>query len=255
MNTEPPFIPISTVDITEEIEALVIDVLRSGQIAQGPRVAELEGLFSEASGTDHAVAVSSGTAALFLSLEVLDLRPGDEVITSPFTFVATLNAIVMAGATARFADIGDDFNITADSVASLITDRTRAILPVHLYGCPADMPALEAIASANGLAVIEDAAQAVGGSVDGTPVGGWGLGCFSLYATKNVTTAEGGIVTTNDARLADRMRLLRNQGMRARYEYETRGYNLRLTDLHAAVGVPQMRNLDALTKRRRTPPP
>ena len=141
------FIPISRVDVTPAEEELVLEVLRSGHLAQGPRVAELEDLFSTVAGTDHAVAVSSGTAALFLALEVLDLRPGDEVITSPFTFVATLNAILAAGGTARFADIGDDYNLDPDSVRTLINDRTRVLLPVHLYGCPADMDSLATIAA------------------------------------------------------------------------------------------------------------
>ncbi len=217
MSTSPPAIPISKVVITEDEEALVLEVLRSGQIARGPRVEELEQLFSDATETTAAVAVSSGTAALFLSLEALELQPGDEVITSPLTFVATLNAILAAGATARFADIGDDFNIGAQAVEELVNDRTRAIVPIHLYGCPADMDGLSAVASRHGLGIIEDAAQAVGASIGSRPIGGWGLGCFSLYASKNVTTAEGGIVTTNDEHLADRLRLLRNQGMRTRY--------------------------------------
>lgn len=251
MSATPPFIPISTVNVSSEEEDLVLEVLRSGQIAQGPRVAELERLFADATGTNEAIAVSSGTAALFLSLEALDLQPGDEVITSPLTFVATLNAIVGVGATARFADIGNDYNIDPGSVQRLISDRTRAILPIHLYGCPADMDALSVIAAANGLAIVEDAAQAVGASIGSRPVGGWGLGCFSLYATKNVTTGEGGMVTTNDERFADRLRLLRNQGMRGRYDYEVRGYNLRLTDLQAALGIPQMKKLDEITERRR----
>ncbi len=251
MTTTPPFIPISTVNISTDEEALVLEVLRSGHIAQGPRVAELERLFADTTGTKEAVAVSSGTAALFLSLKALDLEPGDEVITSPLTFVATLNAIVAVGATARFADIGDDYNVDPDSVEGLVNDRTRGILPIHLYGCPADMHALSTIAASHGLALVEDAAQAVGASIGTRSVGSWGLGCFSLYATKNVTTGEGGVVTTNDEGLADRLRLLRNQGMRARYEYEVRGYNLRLTDLQAALGIPQMRKLDEITERRR----
>lgn len=248
---ENSHITISSVEITEEEENLVLEVLRSGHIAQGPKVEHLEALFAAACDTGHAIAVSSGTAALFLSLEALDLQPGDEVITSPFTFIATLNAIIAAGATARFADIGADYNLDPESVSELINERTRAILPVHLYGCPADLPALHRLATDHGLLIIEDAAQAVGASVNGQSVGSWGVGCFSLYATKNVTTAEGGIVTTNDSVLADRLRLLRNQGMRNRYEYDARGFNMRLTDLQAAIGIPQMSRLKEITARRR----
>ena len=139
----------------------------------------------------------------------------------------------------------------AASAAELINERTRAILPIHLYGCPSDMDAIAGLAATHDLTVIEDAAQAIGASIDGRMVGSWDIGCFSLYATKNVTTAEGGMLTTDDAATADRLRLLRNQGMRTRYEFEVRGYNLRLTDLQAAVGIPQMQRLDELTKRRR----
>ncbi len=244
-------IPISAVDVGVEARRLVDAVLRSGHLAQGPKVEELEALFAEAAGTDHAVAVSSGTAALFLALEALDLEPGDEVITSPFTFVATLNAILASGATARFADIGEGFTIDPDSVAAICNERTKAILPIHLYGCPADMGRLEAVASERGLRIVEDAAQAVGAAVGTRPVGSYGVGCFSLYATKNVSTGEGGMVTTSDPDVAERIRLLRNQGMRARYDYAMTGFNFRLTDVQAAIGIPQMRRLAESTSRRR----
>jgi dTDP-4-amino-4,6-dideoxygalactose transaminase len=182
---------------------------------------------------------------------VLDLQPGDEVITSPFTFVATLNAILEAGATARFADIrADDFNIDPAAVEAQIGPRTKVLMPVHLYGQMADMNALVPLAEKHGLAMVEDAAQAVGATLDGRPAGSYGLGCFSLYATKNVTTAEGGVITTSDDAVADRLRVLRNQGMRAKYQYEVAGHNYRLTDLHAAVGIPQIEKLSSLTEAR-----
>ncbi|GAA3024434.1 DegT/DnrJ/EryC1/StrS family aminotransferase [Actinokineospora globicatena] len=244
-------IPITVVDVADA-EPLVLEVLRSGVIAQGPMVKRFEDAFAEVAGVPHAVAVNNGTTALVAAIEVLDLQPGDEVVTTPFTFVATLNAILEAGATARFADISrTDFNLDPNSVAAAVTDRTKVLMPVHLYGQTADMGKLVPLAEEHGLAVVEDAAQAVGATFDGRPAGSYGIGCFSLYATKNVTTAEGGVITTSDAALADRLRVLRNQGMRARYQYEVAGHNYRLTDLHAAVGIPQLEKLSTLTDARR----
>jgi perosamine synthetase len=244
-------IPITVVDV-RDAEPLVTEVLRSGVIAQGPMVKRFEDGFAQVAGVEHAVAVNSGTTALVASLQVLDLRPGDEVVTSPFTFVATLNAILEAGATARFADIRvDDFCVDPDAVAQAIGARTKVLMPVHLYGQMADMGKLAPLAAEHGLALVEDAAQAVGATLEGRPAGSYGLGCFSLYATKNITTAEGGVITTDDDTLADRLRVLRNQGMRARYQYEVAGHNYRLTDLHAAVGIPQLEKLAEITERRR----
>jgi perosamine synthetase len=248
---EPYMIPITAVDV-QEAEPLVLEVLRSGVIAQGPMVKRFEDLFAGLVGVDHAVAVNSGTTALVASMQVLDLRPGDEVLTSPFTFVATLNAILEAGATARFADIGaDDFCLDPAAVAAAVGPRTRVLMPVHLYGQMADMNWLVPLAERHGLALVEDAAQAVGATIEGRPAGSYGLGCFSLYATKNVTTAEGGVITTGDAALADRLRVLRNQGMRQRYQYEVPGHNYRMTDLHAALGIPQLGRLAELNELRR----
>ncbi|MGW4061792.1 DegT/DnrJ/EryC1/StrS family aminotransferase [Amycolatopsis sp. NPDC004747] len=243
-------IPITVVDV-RDAEDLVVEVLRSGAIAQGPMVKRFEDAFAAVSGTKHAIAVNNGTTALVAALQVLDLRPGDEVVTSPFTFVATLNAILEAGATVRFADIRrDDFAIDPDAVAAAVTERTKVLMPVHLYGQTADMGKLTPLAAEHGLQVIEDSAQAVGASFEGKPAGSFGIGCFSLYATKNITTAEGGVITTDDDVLADRLRVLRNQGMRARYQYEVAGHNYRMTDLHAAVGIPQLAKLDQLTAAR-----
>ncbi|WP_084964934.1 DegT/DnrJ/EryC1/StrS family aminotransferase [Thermoactinospora rubra] len=239
-------ISISSVSLPPETEELVLSVLRSGMLAQGPRVAELEEAFARLCGVPHAVAVNNGTTALVASLQALGLGPGDEVITTPFSFVATLNAILEAGATVRFADIRDDFTVDPDAVRALVTDRTRAVVPVHLYGLPADMAALEAL----GLPIVEDAAQAVGARFGERAAGSFGLGCFSLYGTKNITSGEGGMVTTTDDALADRLRLLRNQGMRRRYEYELPGHNYRMTDLQAAVALPQMARLEEINARR-----
>lgn len=244
-------IPVSRVVLGPDVEASVLAVLRSGHLVQGPVVEQLERRFAGLHHVDHAVAVSNGTVALVAALQALGIGPGDEVITSPFTFVATLNAILEVGATARFADIGDDFVVDPEAVAALVGPRTAAILPVHLYGLPADLPALSALADRHDLALVEDAAQAHLAAVQGRPVGSWGVGCFSLYATKNLTSGEGGLVTTNDPALADRLRLLRNQGMRERYRYEVAGHNYRLTDLAAAVALPQLGRLAEATERRR----
>lgn len=245
-------IPITTVRFGAEEERRVIDVIRSGSIAQGPVVAELEDRFARMHDARHAIAVNNGTTALIAALHVLDLRPGDEVITSPFTFVATVNAILQTGATVRFADIHDtDFGLDAESVAGLISERTRVILPVHLYGQMVDMAPIASLADANDLTIVEDSAQSHGARYRGRAAGGFGLGTFSFYATKNITTAEGGMITTDSDELADRLRVLRNQGMRARYEYVTVGNNFRLTDLHAALAIPQLDRYEETVRRRR----
>lgn len=245
-------IPISAVQLGEEEERLVLAVLRSGRLAQGPMVEALERRFAELCAVEHAVAVNSGTTALVAALRSLDVGPGDEVLTSPFTFVATLNAILETGATATFADIDlATFTLDPADVARRLTPRTRVLIPVHLYGQAADMRALQALATDAGLAVVEDAAQAHGATFGGYPVGSFGVGCFSFYATKNVAAGEGGIVTTSDPVLADRLRLLRNHGMRRRYEYELRGNNYRLTEMQAALALPQLDRLPGSTECRR----
>jgi dTDP-4-amino-4,6-dideoxygalactose transaminase len=244
-------IPITRVDV-RDAEPLVLDVLRSGLLAQGPMVERFERAFAAMTGVQHAVAVNNGTTALVAALQVLDLRPGDEVITSPFTFVATLNAILEAGATARFADISeDDFNLDPASVQHVLSDRAAVLMPVHLYGQSADMGSLMTMAERHGLQVVEDAAQAHGATFEGRSVGSFGAGCFSFYATKNLTTGEGGVVTTNDDGIAYRLRVLRNQGMRQRYQYEMAGHNYRLTDLQAALAIPQIERADEITRRRK----
>lgn len=245
-------IPISTVRLGPAVEERVLQVIRSGIIAQGPVVAEFEQRFAELVGAKHAVAVNNGTTALVAAIQSLDLQPGDEVITSPFTFIATLNAILEAGATVRFGDIREeDFALDPASVREQLTERTRAIIPVHLYGQSADMAPLVEIAEERGLAIVEDGAQAHGATYRGQGVGTFGIGCFSFYATKNLTTGEGGIITTNDDAIAETLRIMRNQGMRARYEYVMAGHNYRLTDLQAAVVLPQMDEYPALLSARR----
>jgi len=245
-------IRLTEVHLDAGAEDLVLGVLRSGHLAQGPMVESFEQQFAKIAGSTHGVAMSSGTTALAASFQALGLGPGDEVVTTPFTFVATLNAIIGVGATVRLVDIDPlDFTIDPDHVAAAVTARTRAIVPVHLYGYPADMGRLARIAGDAGVVLVEDAAQAHGARVDGRPVGSWGAGVFSFYATKNMTTGEGGMVTTDDDALADRLRLLRNQGMRARYQYEMVGTNYRMTDIQAAIGLSQLPFLDEWTERRR----
>ena len=244
-------IPMARPVIGDEEIAAVVAVLRSGHLVQGRVVAEFEAEFARYIGTQHAIAVSSGTAALHLALLAHGIGPGDEVITTPFSFIATANAVLYTGARPVFTDIcPDTFNLDPARIAERITPRTRAILPVHLYGHPADMAAIEKIAARHGLALIEDAAQAHGAAIEGRKVGTFGTGCFSLYATKNITTGEGGIITTNDSALAERLRMLRDHGQRARYEHEILGYNLRLTDLQAALGLAQLHRIEELTRQR-----
>jgi dTDP-4-amino-4,6-dideoxygalactose transaminase len=232
-------IPISSVQIGPREKELVGEVLDSGMLAQGPMVARMEAQFAELCGVRHAVAVSNGTVSLMAALQAMGVGPGDEVLTTPFTFVATLNAVLHVGAVVRFADIdADDFLIDPQSCAPF-AGRIKAVVPVHLYGQSADVPALRAVLGAD-IPLLEDAAQAHGATLDGRTVGSFGVGSFSFYGTKNLTTGEGGMVTTDDDHLADQIRLLRNQGMRARYQYELPGHNFRMTDLQAAIGVAQL---------------
>jgi dTDP-4-amino-4,6-dideoxygalactose transaminase len=194
----------------------------------------------------------SDITALHVALLAHGIGPGDEVITSPFTFIASVNAILYTGAHPVFADVQlDTFNIDPAAVERACTARTRAIMPVHLYGYPCNLDPLLAIAGERGLAVIEDCAQAVGATYRGLPVGSFGTGVFSLYATKNIMAGEGGMITTDDDDVAHRARLLRGHGMRRRYEHEVLGYNFRLSDLHAAIGLAQLERLTELTERRR----
>jgi dTDP-4-amino-4,6-dideoxygalactose transaminase len=235
----------------QEEQQAVAEALASGALAQGPRVHELEERFAELVGVPHAVATSSGTTALYLALVAAGIGDADEVITVPFTFIASASSIVHAGARPVFVDISaDDFCIDPQLVAAAITPRTRAIMPVSLYGQPADLPSLAAIAEDHGLLLLEDAAQSHAASVDGRRSGSWGVGCFSFYPTKNMTTGEGGMVTTADDALGERARLLREHGMKVRYHHDLLGYNFRMTDIHAAIGLAQLAKLPANTARR-----
>ena len=245
-------IPISKPQIGDEEKRLVMQVLDSGMLVQGPRVAELEQRWAEACQSKHAIAISNGTAALHTALLAHGIGPGDEVITVAFTFIASVNSIIYCGARPVFADIDPvTFNIDPDTIEALITPRTKAIMPVHLYGHPADMQRIIVIAQKHGLVVIEDAAQAIGTNYDGKPAGSFGTGCFSLYATKNVMSAEGGMITTSDDAIAKRCRLIRAHGMEKRYYHDMLGFNFRMSDLHAAIGLAQLSRLEAITQQRK----
>ena len=245
-------IPIARPQMGEEEKERVWEAMASGSLAQGPRVAELEQRFAAFIGVAHAVATSSGTTALHLALLGRDIGPGDEVITVPFTFIASANSIVYTGARPVFVDVEErDFTIDVGQVEAAITPRTRAILPVSLYGQPADLPTLAEIADRHGVTIIEDAAQAHGAAIGDRRSGSWGAGTFSFYPTKNMTTGEGGMITTDDAELAGRVRLLREHGMHVRYHHDVIGYNFRMTDLAAAIGLAQLPKLPGYNDRRR----
>lgn len=234
----------------DEIEA-VVRVMRSGVIAQGPEVAAFEREFAERMGAAHAVAVNSGTAALEVALAALDIGPGDEVIVPAFTFIATAATVARTGATVRFADVRPDtFCLDPATLPALLNDRTRLVVPVALYGMPADVPGIRAVVPAD-IAILEDAAQAHGAARAGRPVGADEIATFSFYPTKNMTTAEGGMVTCGDERIAEQLRLVRNHGMAGPYEYLRLGGNLRMTDLGAAIGRVQLGRLDGFLDRRR----
>jgi perosamine synthetase len=234
----------------EEIDA-VIKVLNSGMIAQGPKVEEFELAFSEYTGCEYAAAVNSGTAALHVALLAHDIGKGDEVITSPFSFVATANSVLYTGAKPVFADIeSDTYNIDPERIQEKITPKTKAILPVHLYGHPADMKAIMEIADDNKLIMIEDACQSHGAECLGKRVGSFGTGAFSFYPTKNMTTSEGGMLTTDDKEIAEKAKMIRAHGSKIRYLHEMLGFNLRMTDIAAAIGLVQLGKLEGFTATR-----
>lgn len=231
-------------------------VLASGILTQGPKVAELERLVAQRVGVPHAFAVTSATTALHLSLVAAGIGPGDEVLVPDFTFPATANVVVQQGAVPVLVDVNlDTFAIDPDDLERRVTDRSRAVLPVHPFGLAAGMDPVLRVAERHELTVIEDAACALGASDGGRPVGGIGLaGCFSFHPRKSITTGEGGMITTSDDALAGRIGLLRSHGgVRAggRFRFEAAGFNYRMSDILAAVGVAQMRKLDAFLAARR----
>lgn len=234
----------------EEIDA-VSAVLSSGMIAQGPKVEEFEKAFAEYTGSEFAVAVNSGTAALHTSLLAHGIGKGDEVLTSPFSFIATANSIIYTGAKPIFVDIElETYNLDPEKIEEKISPRTKAILPVHLYGQPANMKAIMEIAEDHKLAVIEDACQAHGSTYQGKKVGSFGTGAFSFYPTKNMTTSEGGMITTDEKEIAEKAKMIRAHGSKTRYLHEFLGFNFRMTDIAAAIGLVQLGKLESFIAAR-----
>jgi perosamine synthetase len=246
-------IPVAAPQIEDEEKAAVMSVLSSGQLAQGPITEAFEREFAEWCGVAHAVAVNSGTAALHLLMLAHGLGEGDEVITSPFTFVASANAALFVGARPVFVDIErETYCLDPALVEAAITPRTRAIMPVDLYGHPAQVEELREIAYRRGIMLFEDACQAHGAAIGGRKAGGLGVDAtFSFYPTKNMTTAEGGMVTTGDASIAEKVGVLRQHGAAQRYHHDLLGYNFRMTDIAAAIGREQLAKLDRFNERRR----
>ncbi len=253
MSAQMQMIPAAKPMVGAEERAAVDRVLLSGMMAQGPEVAAFEEEFSTVVDGRHCIAVNSGTSGLHMSLVALGLKAGDEVIVPSFTFAATANSVALTGATPIFVDIDPrTFNIDPQAVEAAITPRTRAIQPVHLYGLPAAMKEIMAIAARHNLLVVEDACQAHMAAIDGKHVGAFGdAGVFSFYPTKNMTSGEGGMITTGSQEMARMSRLLRNQGMEKRYENEVVGFNTRMTDIHAAIGRVQLTKLAGWTQQRR----
>jgi len=239
--------------VGDEEKKAVLDVLDSGMLAQGKKVKEFEEKFAEYIGAKYAVATSSGTTALHLALLASGVKSGDEVITTPFTFISTATPILFCNAKPVFADINPGtFNIDPEKIEKMVTSKTKVVLPVHLYGQSCEMDRIMEIADKHNLIVIEDACQAHGAEYYGGKVGSISsVGCFSFYPTKNMTTGEGGMVTTTDEELAEEIRMLRDHGQKERYNYVMVGYNFRMTDIAAAVGIEQLKKLDKFNEKRR----
>src|SRR5256886_4945516 len=246
-------IPIARPLLGEEELAAVREVLSSGMLAQGPKVEAFEKAFAKDLGRKHAIAVTNGTAALHVALLAHDIGPGQEVVIPPLTFFATASTVLLCGAKPVFVDIDrSSYNTDPAKVASVITRKTAAVMPVHLYGQTAEMDPILAAARDRGIPVIEDAAQAAGAEYHGKKAGNLGdTACFSFYATKNMTTGEGGMIVSDDDRIAERARLLRHHGQPAKYEHVLVGFNYRMTEIAAAIGLAQLAKLDGWVKQRR----
>ncbi len=266
------YIPISKPYFNKDEQKILSDVIKSGWVMQGPMVSEFEEKFAQYVGTKYAAAVSSGTAALHLSLLAIGIKAGDEVIIPSFSFIATANAVAHCGASPVFIDIDQrTYNISPEKIEEYLAGvskkknkKVKAIMPVHQLGMPADMDYIIAIAKKHSLHIIEDAACALGSEYKGRKVGNIGeIGCFSFHPRKIITTGEGGMITTNDKRIAEKVRLLRNHGMTIsphernkkvtikKEEYPLVGYNYRMTDLQGAIGLVQMEKLEYILNKRR----
>ena len=236
----------------DEEKKAVLEVLDSGIIAQGPRVKAFEEGFAQMCGTQYAIATSSGTTDLHVALLAHGIGKGDEVITSPFTFIASANSALFTGALPVFVDIDPQtFNLDPNKIEEAITPNTKAIMPVHLFGLVCDMDVINDIAERHDLVIMEDACQAHGASYKDKKAGSFGTGCFSLYPTKNITSGEGGMITTNDDQIVEKCRVIRNHGMRRRYYHDELGFNMRMTDIHASIGLAQLGKLDQFNEKRR----
>ena len=249
-------IPVYRPDLSGNERRYVLDCLDSSWISSiGAYIEKFEYAVAAATGSAHAIAVCNGTVALHLAVHCLGVGPGDEVIVPSFTYIASVNTIAQTGATPVFADCREsDWMLDPGDVARRITPRTRAVLPVHLYGGAADMPELMALARQHGLAVVEDCAEALGSTIDGRHVGMFGdVGTFSFFGNKTVTTGEGGMVICNDDALAQRLRMTKGQGqsLTRRYWHEMLGFNYRMTNVAAAIGLAQIERLEAVLARKR----
>jgi perosamine synthetase len=248
-------IPLFEPWLGEEELAQIAEVIKSKWIAEGEKAREFEKRIATLCGVKHAVAVSNGTVALYIGLKVLGVGEGDEVIVPDFSFIASANSVTLAGATPVFVDVDEKtFNIDLESTQRAITKRTKAIMPVHIYGQAADMDRIGEIAGKHNLYLVEDAAQGIGVKFNGKPVGSFGdIGCISFYADKTLTTGEGGMILTNDAKLAEQAVLMKNQGrLRAgSYIHPHIGYNFRLSDLQAAIGLAQLSKLSTMIEMKK----
>lgn len=246
-------INISRPMLGPEEKRAVLEVMGSGKLAQGERVEQFERAFAAYIGTRHAVAVGNGTLAIHLALLAHGIERGAEVVTTPFTFIGSVTPVIICGARPVFADIDPrTFNVSPEDVKRAMSERTRAILPVHLFGLPAEMDEILELGRKRGAPVIEDACQAHGAIYKGKRVGSLGsCACFSFYPTKNMTTGEGGMVTTDNEELAAKIRLLRDHGQKSRYEHVVIGYNYRMNDISAAIGIEQLKKLNAFNEKRR----
>jgi perosamine synthetase len=235
----------------EEVGQEVLKVIQSGQLAQGPRVEEFEKAFAGYIGTKYAVAVNSGTAGLHVALLAAGIQPGDEVITTPFSFIATANCCLFCNAVPVFADIDNKtFNISPAAIEKKITSKTKAVIIVHLFGQACEMEEISEICRKHNIILIEDACQAHGAIYKGKKVGSFGIGCFSFYPTKNMTTGEGGMVTTNDENIARLSKMIRAHGQAQRYIHDMLGFNYRMTDIAAIIGICQLKKLDDANAKR-----